>query len=314
MRIQIERREGSTLFLLVITCISSLLLLPAAQAQSSEGSNAVVRATTNAFVALASEDSLSGGSYKFKNDGPDAEMDLYKLIAEIPLTEEADQFVPLLELAPGYLKFEQRARNGDLVSTADVDSWSMGVGLGVEVKLLENILSLTPRIKVEYADIDYKVFIPGIDEETLRDRYPNISAWSYIPSLEARVAQPLSEASNLHLSSRISYVYVDAAADGATNADFSDESWIWKNQVAYEHRLSESEKLGPLFIRPSIGRVDAHGAARNGFEFDNFYEFGVELVSRKLPGEILKEVAIGTTYIYEAEVQGWRFGVSGKLL
>ncbi|MCB0339604.1 MAG: hypothetical protein KDD53_08370, partial [Bdellovibrionales bacterium] len=134
------------------------------------------------------------------------------------------------------------------------------------------------------------------------------------PSLETKLMVGLGEdTSTLGGSSRISYVYVDASTSNENLDDFYEESWIWKNYVYYDRPLGEIKTFGNVLIRPSIGRVDTHGSARDGFEFNNFYEFGLDLVARDLSPNYFSEIGLGATYLYEDEVQGWRFGILCKL-
>ncbi len=258
-----------------------------------------------AFEAFSVEEGMTGGTYKFKNSGsPDADMDIYKYIGEFRIGDSKAQFVPLVTLTPSYLRFDQDfTQGGDL----SVVNWSGGVGTGLLMKFFDDTLEITPRFKAQYSDADYSVSIPGVEKPVIDSFVPEIESMTYIPSLQVSWRQVLADDGGaLILDSKLSYLYVDAKSSKGTLGDFSDHSWIWRSRIAYE------QPIGDLLLRPNLARMDAYGAARDGFGFNSFYELGTELVSRKAGIKLLSEVGASVTYVYEEEIQGWRFGILGK--
>ena len=273
------------------------------------------RSVNSAITALASDDDLSAGNYHFKNStSPDADVDLTKWDSEITIGDLNARFAPIVQLSPAYLELEQEYPDGTGQSDLAVDSWSFGAGVGIRMKFFDNALEITPRIKIEYSEVDFDFDISGFDHTLLNQIIPDVDAWSYIPSLEGVYRQKVREGDDaIILRSRLSYIYVDASTSNSNIDNFSDESWILKNSVQYEHGVSLGGAINELKLRPSISRVDMHGAARDGFEFNNFYEFGLNLISSEFLTQYFREIGIGSTYVYEQQVQGWRFGLFGKL-
>jgi hypothetical protein len=266
-----------------------------------------LRSVTSAIAVFATDDGVTGGSYDFKNKGAsDLELDMYKFVGEFSLGDPHAQFVPLIEVSPATMRIKQDITNG----SAEVDTWNVGVGAGLRMKFFDKLLEVTPRLKVDYSEIDYTYKLDGVDDDLVDQFIPDVDAWTYLPSLEAVVRQEVSENGPLFaFSSRISYLFVDASTSRETLDDFSDKSWIWKNSISYEQPVQVGESFGKVYVRPTVGRVDIYGAARTGFEFSNFYEFGLDLLSRSVAPDYLKEVGLTATYVYEKEVQGWRLGV-----
>lgn len=302
------------------TLLSLLLLLWAVTpnvltAQLAESTKNDLRTTTNAIVVLAGDDSLLAGRYRFKNvDSPDVKLDLLKFTAELPLEDDDGNFVPLIELSPALLDLRQEFNDTAVLGRATADSWSFGAGVGLRMQFFDKLLEITPRLKVDYSRVNYDFFIEGEDSDILGQIIPDIRAWSYIPSVQGILRQKLADDGAVGLfRTQASYVYVNASASGSSLGDFTDDSWVWKNSLVYEQpfRLGSSES--DIIVSPKIGRVDFRGAARNGFSFNNFYEVGVDVLSRSVATQYLKEVGFGITYAYEDEFQGWRFGFFGEL-
>lgn len=299
----------------VFTLVASSLLGTASIARSQvtvefdeEARNSFEAATT-ALTALASDDSLAAGSYRFKSDvDPDTDLNLYKIVGEFPIGPDEAPFVPLLEISPSYSRLEQDFTDTDTPAEIDVDTWSIGVGAGLQINLIEDVLQITPRFKLEYSKVDFDISIPGVDGSLLDDVLPEVDTWSYIPSLEGVLHQRVSDDGAMaSLGSRLSYHYVDASTSNDNLEDFSEDSWIWRNRLSYD------QPIDTLYIRPSLGRVDISGAARDGLELSNFWEFGLDVYTRNFESSYLKEFGVGVTYVYEKDLDGWRVGILGKL-
>ncbi|MCB0329841.1 MAG: Solitary outer membrane autotransporter beta-barrel domain [Bdellovibrionales bacterium] len=297
------------------------LLLGRASAQTEQlfdqDARKSYQAATNALVSLASDDSFSGGIYKLKSDdagSSDADIDLFKVIGEFPIGDSNLQFVPLLAITPSYLKLEQDSRESIPPANLELVSWGIGLGTGVQMKFFDNLLQLTPRFKAEYSELDYDFGVSGVDDALIDQIIPDVNTWSYIPSLEALVQPEVADDGGVLLvRSKLSYVYVNASTSNSNISSFSSDSWVARNQIAYEQPLSIFETKNNFIVRPGIGRVDLHGAARDGFEFNNFYEFSMDLLSREIASDYFQEIGLGATYVHEQEIQGWRFGVFGSL-
>ncbi len=290
-----------------LVAIFSLPLTVRAQ-DSGENAAGAFQAATNAIVALVSDNSLSAGRYKFKDDtSPDADLDLIKVRGEVPLVSDDAQYVPYIEIAPGYLDASQSSSGQ---GSLDIYSWNIGLGAGLEMKFLGGELILVPAFKFEYSDVDYDFKPPtGLSGN---DNLPDINAMSYIPSLQIRYEPVLGEnGQRILLSSRISYLYINGASSSPILDDFSDDSWISKNAFRLEIPIEDIEALGKVLFRPGMARVDMHGAARDGFGFNNFYEYGLEAASNSILDSYFSEVGFELVYLYESEVQGWRFGFFG---
>ncbi len=271
------------------------------------------KALTSAFVTLASDDSISGGSLTFKNtDEPDADLDIYKFVGEFALTDRDRTFVPLLEITPAYLDLTQEFPNQ---TSVEISGQAFGLGAGLQINLLDNRFQIIPRMKVDYSKFNYDISIAGIDDNLVDSIIPDVDTWTYIPSLELlqRIDLGEQQKSSLILNSQISLVYVDASTSSRAVDDFSEQSWVWKNSVAFEDLFTPHESLGTLVFRPELTRVDNHGSSRDGLGFNNFYEFQVRVLSREVLTSVFQELGFGASYLYEKEIQGWRFGIVGRL-
>ncbi|MCI5066535.1 hypothetical protein MRY87_12495 [bacterium] len=304
----------------VIVC-ALLSPLSAVHAQSepilSESAQNEFQAITNALITLASDDSLSAGTYKLKSDeadSPDTDIDLYKVIGEFPVGDDEAQFVPLLEVSPAFLRLNEELDAGTPAASIEVESRGIGVGAGLQMKFFDDLLEITPRMKIEYSELNFDFSVAGVDEAVLDRILPDVDTWSYIPSLEL-LARPevADDGGRVIAGSKVSFVYVNASTSNGEISDFSSDSWITKTQLGYEQPLSFGEKKDSLLLRPMVGRVDLHGSARNGFELNNFYEIGLDILTRTFAEEYFREVGFGVTYITEQEIQGWRFGFFGSL-
>jgi hypothetical protein len=308
--VQIVRRL-LTLLLCVAAFSNATRLDAQSRSSAEEGGRNALRSLTSALTALSSDDGVSSGVYKFENDGEeDTELKLNKFVGELPLGEHDLKFLPILEVSPALLKLTQNFEAGD----AEIDTWSLGVGVGLRMKFFDDLVEITPRIAAEYAEVDLDFGIEGFENLTF-----DVDTWSYIPSLEL-IFRPGAKGEiaertqgGWEFGARVAYLYVQARTSEKITDDFSDDSWIWKNRISYELEANFVEQLGPLYFRPSIGRVDVAGSARKGLGLDNFYEVGLEIVTRQVAPKYLKEIGLGAAYIYEDEVYGWRFGVVGKL-
>ncbi len=300
-------------FILALSAFVLLSTTPASlwaqsRPQLSSAARNTFRSATNAIVTLTTDDSLSAGSYAFKNsDAPDADADLVKFNGEFKLGEESDQIIPLFQISPAYVELEQSSDVDDL--KLKVESMGIGAGGGVLMKFFENVLEVTPRMKIEYSSIKYSSSSSSLDVTELNAELPDLDAWSYIPSLEFALKPEISESGNskLLVDSQISFVYIHASTSSSSADDFSDKSWVWKNSLGVETPLIDS-KNSSLFIRPQISRIDMHGAARNGFDFNNFYEIGLDLFTYDFMKNYFQTLGFGATYVYEKEIQGWRLG------
>lgn len=290
-----------------------------AQSDSSfdEAASKNFSTATNAFVTLESDDTLSTGAYKFKNNKPgvsNSDIDLSKYVWEFEVGSSNNQFIPLVEISPAYLEYKEVFPDEITEGEAKVSGLSIGVGIGLRMMFFGESLKITPRFKTEYADLDYDFDIADLDDSAVDSLIPDVKTWSYIPSLEVELTQPISSNGNfLTLGSKVAMNNVNASTSNDNINDFSDDSWVWKNHLTYETSFFLGSDNKEVIIRPSIGRIDVHGAARDGFGFNNFYEFGAEVVSQSILDNLFKEVGLAATYIYEKEVQGWRIGFIGKL-
>lgn len=298
--------------ILVLTTFASSSALAQERARLSEDARDGFKSATNAIVALTSDDNLSTGAYKFKNsdsDGPDATIDLYKLVGEFELGNRDGNFTPLLHVSPSVLYYKQQLPENDPPSEIKVDSWSLGAGAGVRMKFFEDTLRVIPRFKIQYAQVDYKFSIAGFDDEVIDAIVPDVNAWIYIPSVEAIFRHKLCDCGDLFsFGSNLSLLYVNASTASDNLDDFTDFSRVWKNRLAYESGVAFPAPVGQLIVRPNVSRIDLVGAARTGLGFNDFYEFGVDVLSREFRQDLFREVGVGLTYIYAKEVQGWRFG------
>ena len=282
-----------------------------AQAQSEsvfdDSTKSAFRAVTNAFIALVGDDSVAAGSYHFKDsdpEDPDSDLELYKILAEMPLGDKGAQFIPLLSISPSYLDFDQSLAESGGGGHAGVNGGGVVVGAGVEMNFFDRSLKVIPRFKVQYSSLDFDFDIPGADDAIVDALVPDIKTWTYIPSLEAGYRHQVRESGGaVLLDSTGSYVWMKAMPDNVNLDDFTDHSWIWRNRVGYELPWRD------YLIRPGIGRVDIYGEARKGLGVNNFYEYGIELMTRKLKPELLEEAGVGLTYVHAQEIQGWRFSV-----
>jgi hypothetical protein len=271
------------------------------------------KVATNAIVTLASNDSLAGASYKLKSDiadDPDSEIDLYKFNGEFPLGDSKNKVVPLIQFSPSYLKFNQNF--ADAGSGAKIESTSLGLGAGVIFKLANNKIELIPRFKTDYNELDVDLYAADIDNELLDSIIPDLQTWTFIPSLEGRFQNRITNRQVLQLVSKVDYVYIDAFTSNNNIANFSSQSWIYKNQMALEIKTEYPLSKKELYLKPSLTRIDLLGVANSGLGLNNFYEIGLDLIDRKTFNNYLKEIGFGFAYIYEREIQGWRFGLLGK--
>ena len=302
---------------IIVPCFALLYLQTLAYAQSegelSDADRAVFRSATSALVALTSDDSLSAGAYDFwSKTGPKIEVELFKLVGEYSLPQIAEGITPIIQISPAVLDLKQNSADGS--SGLEIDSTGLGLGAGLRLEYFEDLLEITPRIKFDYAQVDFDGFSDTVESDVIDNLLPDIDTWSYLPSLEFAVKPKLDDhGSRLLLSSKISYLYLRATTSNADVGDFNEESWIWKNRLALEQPLELGQGIVPIVVRPSVARVDMHGSARDGFEFNNIYEFGLDLFTRETANKYFAEIGIGATYIYEDEVKGWRFGLIGKL-
>lgn len=271
----------------------------------------IFQATVNSFVALAGDNSLSAGTYKFRNnESPDVDISLYKIVGEIPLGDSSAQFVPLLELTPAYINSKQSLSTTFGDSDIDTDSWGIGGGVGLQIKFFDDLVEVTPRLKFQYSRIDFD--LSNSDED--RDTVPIIDAYSYISSIEGQLRKDLCDnGSILSINTNLSFLYVDAASSQDKVDDFSDHSWIWRSRVSYEQPFTLSDYIGELFLRPGFARVDLYGAAKGGFGLRDFYEFSLDLITKSVATDYLSEVGIGATYLYKGDLQGWRVGFIFKI-
>lgn len=293
----------------VCLLISFLILTSTCIAQSdeqfSESERKAFSSITSAITALSSDDNLAAGTYTFKNnDSPDAELDLLKYVGEFSIGDRDSDIVPLIEISPSTLNAEQLS--GDQQLKVEIDSWSIGIGAGVLFKFLDERLQATPRFKVDYSEVEYSFSSTTLDVTGTNARTPDFDVWSFIPSVELNYSEQVSERdARLGYDTRLSFIYLESDPNLGTIDSFSDRSWIWRNAVYYEYPFSWESLGTELVLRPNIARVDVHGSARDGFEFNNFYEAGVELVDQDLESAWFSELGVGATYVYEKEVQGW---------
>lgn len=303
--------KTGSIYIAIFLCFASSMGHAQSDISFDEAAIQSFGTATNAFVTLESDDTLSAGSYKFKNTSPGvtaSDLDLYKYVWEFEVGSSDGQFIPLIEITPAYLEYKEVSEE-ILKSTAKVSGLSLGVGAGLRMKFFKDALKVTPRIKAEYADLDYDFDITGLDDSSVDNLIPDVKTWSYIPSIEVEVTQPVSDnGSFLSFGSKISLNNVNASTSNNNISDFSNDTWVLRNHLTYETSFSLGSDIKEVIFRPSIGRVDVHGAARDGFGFNNFYEFGAELVSQNILKNIFKETGVAATYIYEQEVQGWRLG------
>lgn len=304
--------------ILVLFCYATGLVQ--AQNTPSNGTESIVfdpatqrgfQSLTSALTVLTTDDSVTGGTFSLEDpDGEisDADIDVLKLWNEIPLLEQDAQFLPLLEFNLAYLRFEQ----GGSVGKADVDNWALGAGVGLKIALLDEVLWLTPRFKIEYADYDFKIRFDDVDQALIDAVIPDIYTWTYLPSLEL-MFQPKVEnlPGRLSIGSRLSYIYVDAQSSKSSLSDFYSESWVMRNVLAFEAPLQCVFTGHEFFMRPLLARVDVYGDARDGFGLNNFYETGVDVLSRNLLSNIFSELGFGFRYVFEDEISGWRLGLFG---
>lgn len=302
-----------TKLLSLLLVVNPVVLLAQSDSALDQSARNSLRAVSSAIVALASDDAISAGIYKFKNDSStDTDLSLFKWVGELPLADQKEQFIPLIEISPAYLELDQdfQDRTGEI----NVDAWSIGLGVGVKAKIYGDRFSITPRFKVEYGEVNYDISVDGTDDSIVNQLIPDIDSWSYIPSLEGEYKEFLTtDGSAILIKSMISLIATEASTSNSNLTNFSDQSWLWRNRLSYDHLLSAAEQNNKYWIRPSLARIDIHGAARNGFEFNNFYEMGIELVAQGIEPELFSEISFGATYVYEDEIQGWRIGLLASL-
>lgn len=271
------------------------------------------RSITAALLALSSDDSLSGGTFKLKSDdpsSPDSDLVVLKTYVEIPLTDPKEDIVPLVELNPSYLKLEQEVL--ELGASTQIDSFGLGAGLGLRMKFIEDLLQVTPRFKVKYSRVNFEFAVDGIEQSILDDVSPKIDAWTYLPSLDILLKPKLNNHGGyILLNSNFSFLFVHAKTTNSQLGDFGENSEIWKNSIAIEQPVSLIESMSPVIFRPSFALVQIYGDAREGFEFNNFYEIGLDVFSLTIAQPYFSELGFGVRYIYEDEIQGWRFGLFG---
>ena len=303
----------SVWFLVLQIVVGFLSIKPLlAQTQENTSLRKALQSVSSAVIALATDDSLASGEYKFKNEiGPDAQMDLYKLVIEIPLTDSSAKIVPLFEVNPSYLKLSQDL--GQVQDNAEfrVTSQGLGLGAGLRLSLFDDLLFITPRFKVDYTEFESE-FRTGAPSFIQGELESNAEIWTLIPSIELNYLYPLGIGSTVaQYSSQISYVFNDATSSDTDLGDYSDESWVIKNSAIVEIPIGSPLIVDSLMLRPQVSRIDVYGSARDGLEFNNFYEFGTELIAKDV-SSVLSEVGLGITYMYEKEIQGWRLGIIVK--
>ena len=219
----------------------------------------------------------------------------------------------MIELSPGYLKLKESSPYDEFPSKVSVENWSLSLGGGVQMNFFDRLLVITPRFKVGYSKTEYDFDIEGLDNAVIDALIPDVNSWSYIPSIDSEIYLDLSgDGEGIILGSNISYLYVDAEPSNSNIDDFTSDSWFIRNSIGYQVPLGGVDELGVFILHPSISRVDFHGSARDGFGFNNFYEYGIELFRRGETFDIFSQFGFGITYIHEDEVEGWRVGLQAK--
>ncbi|MCB0334660.1 MAG: Solitary outer membrane autotransporter beta-barrel domain [Bdellovibrionales bacterium] len=300
---------------LILILISMVIQVSLCLAQSNAldpSTQSILQSITSAVATLSGDDSIAAGTYQFKNDtSPDVDLDMYKYVGEFSLGDSDAQFVPLLELAPAYLKFEQVEPDNSMKS--EIESWAIGVGTGVRMQFLDSKLIVTPRLKIEYADVDFDFSSNTFDVSEVNSEIPRFDVWSFLPSTEVKYQDVVTQGgASLAFKTKLTFVYNESKASRDSVADSYSRSWIWRNTLLWEQPVTIGSD-DSVRLRPNIARVDIRGAARDGFEFNNFYEIGADLVSKKIAPEVFNEFGVGITYVYESEFQGWVLGILAKL-
>ncbi len=293
--------------------LSTLCPLSALAQLLDDDSRAGFRAITSALLAFSTNDSVSGGVFSIETEDPelsDTDLSILKTWVEIPLMDPEADFVPLLELSPAYLELSQDGLGGGL--GFEVSSWGVGAGLGARLRFFDDSLEVTPRMKVEYSRLDYEVSSDRIDREVLDAFSPSLNTWTYIPSLEILLKNALNDRGRKALvSTHLSYLYVRATTSSVDLRDFSEKSLVWKNTVSLEEPVELFEKSEPVFFRPSFALVQLFGDARDGFDFNHFFESGLDVFSMSVGEPYFSELGFGIRYIFADEITGWRFGLFG---
>ena len=311
-----------------LRCVLLLLLSSAALAQGNIGDGGsqltqgpTIRSIpqggfeslTSALTALTSTDNISGGIFTLKDrasGSKDADVNVLKLWNEFALGESDSNFVPLLQLSFSYLQFEQgfESRAGE----RSIESLGLGAGLGLRMKLFDDLFWATPRIKAEHTDYDFEGTFNQEDAAFDNVVFPDIDTWTYLPSLELQLRPRLKDSATLFIfGTKLTYLYVDAESSNSAIADFDSESWIWKNSLVVETPVTLGFEISELFFRPQISRIELYGDAREGFQQNNFYEVGADIFSRALLPNIFSELGISSRYVFEDRIHGWRLGVFG---
>ena len=146
----------SIILLSVLAVLHTGLSQANAQAADDGTLRNLFRSSSAAVLALTTDDHVSGGHYKFKSDkpdAPDADADIIKAYIEIPLSSSEADFIPLLEISPAYFKLEQESQ--ELGFTAELESFGIGGGVGVQLKFFEKLLEITPKFRLEYSELEY---------------------------------------------------------------------------------------------------------------------------------------------------------------
>jgi hypothetical protein len=295
---------------LVIPLFSIFVFSSPAFSQDLEELQRGLRSATAAIVTLQSDDNISSGSYTLKNsDAKDASLDLLKLAVELPVPRSDSGVMPFVEFSAAQVDLKQPAE--DSLTDLKIESVGAGLSAGVRLKFFEESLHIVPRVKFEYSEIDFKVRgdLDGVTEAN--ELLPDYTTRTYIPSLEMLYTHDLSKSGrSLRLGSTIEYIYLDAESDSALVNDFWEETWVWRNAYSVQQPLTLLDRA--FILEPTLARVEVHGSARDGLDFNNFYEIGATIATHTILTEFFATVGFRTKYVYEKEIQGWLFGVFGN--